>query len=288
MGRMRFSITKGMAFLIPPIPPSIGLCSRPGQLGILVPNTGPAWAYGLQEADYGMLLPLRDNTSMQRLYVGLSQCRYRDSRVTLRIRLPGERIHSGDSLYRLMEVTIMKSYRMATSALAGAILASVYTIAPAQTTPAQSDQGRAGSPSASANPSSGASTGTTTRSGAGAATVTVPMVVLVPVDTQPDSQLNNGCWVRLTDNDATPKKGNDILTIVGRMYMPSFETPTGVNWSRKADALTVGPKAAVKVFSDPNYQGSSATLRGGQQVKDLSKELGFVQSIDSLQVDCTA
>ena len=114
------------------------------------------------------------------------------------------------------------------------------------------------------------------------------MVILMPVEAQEDPKLNNGCWVRLIDKDAMPKKGNDVLTIVGRMYMPSFETPSGVNWSRKADSLTVGPRASVTVFSDRDYKGSAAKLSAGQQVKDIAKELGFVKSIDSLQVDCTA
>lgn len=125
-------------------------------------------------------------------------------------------------------------------------------------------------------------------SGAGTTTVTVPMLVLVPVEVQTDPKLNNGCWVRLTDKEAMPKSGSDILTVVGRMYMPSFETPSGVNWSRKADSLTVGPNARVTVYSDRDYKGSSAKLTGGQQVKDISKELGFVKSIDSMQVECTA
>ncbi|WP_420473726.1 hypothetical protein [Noviherbaspirillum sp. ST9] len=135
--------------------------------------------------------------------------------------------------------------------------------------------------------SGASSTPGSAQSAPGTATVTVPLVVLIPVE-QEERTLNNGCWVRLTDKDAMPKKGNDVLTVVGRMYMPSFETASGVNWSRKADSLTVGPKASVTVFSERDFKGSSAKLSGGQQVKDISKELGFVKSIDSLQVDCTA
>lgn len=143
--------------------------------------------------------------------------------------------------------------------------------------------------SSSGAQSSGApSTGSSAQGGSGTTTVTVPMVVLVPVEVQTDPKLNNGCWVRLTDREAMPKQGNDILTIVGRMNMPSFQTASGVNWSRKADSLTVGPNANVTVYSDKDFKGSSAKLSGGQQVKDLNKELGFVKSIDSLQVDCTA
>lgn len=138
-----------------------------------------------------------------------------------------------------------------------------------------------------ADTSGAPSTQGTAQSAPGTTTITVPMVILIPVE-QENSTLNNGCWVRLTDKDAMPKKGNDILTVMGRMYMPSFETASGVNWSRKADSLTVGPKASVTVYSDRDFKGSSAKLTAGQQVKDLNKELGFVKSIDSLQVDCTA
>lgn len=164
-------------------------------------------------------------------------------------------------------------------------------LAAASTTAFAQERGTSSSPSgasASTDSSGAPSTGSTSQSGAGTTTVTVPMVVLVPVEVQTDPKLYNGCWVRLTDKEAMPKQGNDILTIVGRMSMPSFQTPSGVNWSRKADSLTVGPNASVTVFSDKDFKGSSAKLTGGQQVKDLNKELGFVKSIDSLQVDCTA
>jgi hypothetical protein len=166
-----------------------------------------------------------------------------------------------------------------------ALLAATSMAAQAQSDTASPSQS---GPSSSAQSSGAPSTGSSAQGGAGTTTVTVPMVVLVPVEVQTDPQLNNGCWVRLTDKDAMPRQGNDILTIVGKMNMPSFQTASGVNWSRKADSLTVGPKASVTVYSEKDFKGSSAKLTGGQQVKDLNKELGFVKSIDSLQVDCAA
>lgn len=184
----------------------------------------------------------------------------------------------------------MKQRRLAVSILAGAFLIGGYSIAPAQT--AQSSTGSMQSGNAPSGPgtASGASSPHAGAAGSGAdtATVTVPMLVLVPVEVQNNPQLNNGCWVRLVDKDAMPGKGSDILTIVGTMGMPSFQTPSGVNWSRKADSLTVGPNATVTVYSDKNYQGTVAKLSPGQQVKDLNKELGFAQSIDSLKVSCNA
>lgn len=166
-----------------------------------------------------------------------------------------------------------------------ALLAAVSMTAHAQSGTTSQEQS---APPANAQSSGAPPTGSTAQSGAGTTTVTVPMVVLVPIEVQTDPKLNNGCWVRLTDKEAMPKQGNDILTIVGRMNMPSFQTASGVNWSRKADSLTVGPNANVTVYSEKDYKGSSAKLTGGQQVKDLNKELGFVKSIDSLQVDCAA
>ncbi len=184
-----------------------------------------------------------------------------------------------------------KPYRPILSMLAGAVLVAAQTVAFSQTTqsPSSPPQSGSGAGSMSSGTSSDTnSSGGTTQSSVDTTTVTVPMVVLVPVEVQTTPMLNNGCWVRLTDKDATPKKGNDILTILGRMSMPSLQTPSGINWSRKADSLTVGPHARVTVFSDSDYKGSAAKLNGGQQINDINKELKFVKSIDSLQVDCTA
>ncbi len=121
---------------------------------------------------------------------------------------------------------------------------------------------------------------------AGTTVVTVPLVILVPAQTQPDSQLYNGCWVQLKDKDAMQGKGSDLLTIVGTMHLPELKTPSGINWARKADSLQIGPKANVTIYADENYKGTSARLRSGQEVKDLNKELGFAKSIDSLKIAC--
>lgn len=157
---------------------------------------------------------------------------------------------------------------------------------PQQSTP--TDQGSSGASAASTDQrSSGAPSAPAAMSTTGITVTTVPMVVLVPVEAQAETGLNNGCWVRLQDKDAMVR-GNEVLTIVGRMYMPSFETPSGVNWSRKADSLTVGPNAKVTVFGERNYEGKMAALEPGQQIRDLNGDLGMSKSIDSLRVDCVA
>jgi hypothetical protein len=122
----------------------------------------------------------------------------------------------------------------------------------------------------------------------GVDTAAGPRVIIAPPAVQADPLLNNGCWVRLTDKEAMPKKGKDILTIVGAIVMPSFETPSGVDWTHKADSLIVGPNASATVYSDKNYKGDAARLKGGQEVKDLNKELGFVEAIGSMRLECTA
>jgi hypothetical protein len=42
----------------------------------------------------------------------------------------------------------------------------------------------------------------------------------------------------------------------------------------------------VTIYGEQDFKGNSATLKAGQQIKDVRKELGFVQSIDSLKVSC--
>jgi hypothetical protein len=159
-------------------------------------------------------------------------------------------------------------------------------------------------------------TGTTSGATAGGTTtvpvpVTVPLTVLMPVEVQKDPQLNNGCWVRLASNagqgttgatgtsgasgtsmssaataSSSAKAANE-LTVAGQLNLPNFSIPSGVNWAQKTDSLVVGPNATVIVFGEPQYRGNSATLKAGQEVKDVRKELGFMQSIGSMQVNCS-
>src|SRR6478672_4340096 len=81
-----------------------------------------------------------------------------------------------------------------------------------------------------------------------------PVVVLVPIEAQSDPAFYNGCWARLLDNIDKPK-GKEYLNIVGKMYMPSLQTASGVDWKQKADGLSIGPKALVTVYGQENFQG---------------------------------
>jgi hypothetical protein len=112
------------------------------------------------------------------------------------------------------------SKRVSVSTLLAAMLACGYAPVSAQSGSGMGNTSQTRSEQSTGDASGAPSASGTAKSGAGATTVTVPMVVLVPVEVQTDPKLYNGCWVRLTDKDAMPKKGSDILTIVGWMYWP--------------------------------------------------------------------
>lgn len=118
---------------------------------------------------------------------------------------------------------------------------------------------------------------------------TVPIVVVVPATDQSKTALNahEGCWVRLMDN-VDRVKGNEYMTIFGSKYMPTMKTASGADWARKMDGINVGPEALVTVFGEPDYGGRGVILRPNQVVQDFHKDLGFVNAIESIKVDCKA
>jgi hypothetical protein len=118
---------------------------------------------------------------------------------------------------------------------------------------------------------------------------TVPVVVLVPANDEGkrDQNPRDGCWVRLMDN-VDKVKGNETMTIFGSKYMPSLKTASGEDWARKTDGINIGPEALVTVFDEPGYRGHGIILRPNQVVQDLRKDLGFVNAIESMKVDCRA
>lgn len=118
--------------------------------------------------------------------------------------------------------------------------------------------------------------------GTGAASAPPPL--LAPAS-QPDPMLNNGCWVQLMDNIETPKS-REYLTIVGAKYMPRLATPTGQTWAGRSDGMSIGPHAQVTVYGEENYGGRSFTIRPNSIVQDLRANLGFVNSIASMKIDC--
>lgn len=121
-------------------------------------------------------------------------------------------------------------------------------------------------------------------SGAAGGSAAASRTLIYPAS-QPDPLLNNGCWVQLMDNVDKPK-GREYLTIVGGKYMPALETASGKNWAGRADGISVGPNATVKVYAGHAYTGLSVVLEPNQIVQDLRADLGPVDSIDSMQIEC--
>jgi hypothetical protein len=178
----------------------------------------------------------------------------------------------------------------------GGFLGSIFGGGDAPTARAATPPAADTAPLASANAgvvTSGASaagaagaTGTAARSGATPA-ATIPVLVLVPEDMSKDPTLYNGCWAQLVDKQQTPNQ-SDLLTVVGRMYMPSLQTASGVNWNGKADGLVIGPNAVVTAYPAPEYKGNPVVLKSGRVIADVRQDLGFVSAIGSMKVECAA
>lgn len=108
--------------------------------------------------------------------------------------------------------------------------------------------------------------------------------LLVPAS-QPDPMLNNGCWVQLMDNIETPRS-REYLTIIGTKYMPELETASGKGWAGRADGLSAGPNAQVTVYGEKGFGGRGVDIRPNSIVQDLRANLGLVNSIESMKIDC--
>lgn len=108
--------------------------------------------------------------------------------------------------------------------------------------------------------------------------------LLVPAS-QPDPMLNNGCWIQLMDNIETPRS-REYLTIIGAKYMPELETASGKGWARRADGLSIGPNAQVIVYGEKDFGGRGVAIRPNSIVQDLRAELGLVDSIESMKIEC--
>lgn len=118
----------------------------------------------------------------------------------------------------------------------------------------------------------------------GTMTIDVPVVMLVPMQFREDPNLAKGCWVRLYNDENL--KGNDELTVVGPMQLKSLKMPGGVNWKHKAESLIVGPKARVTIYESELFKKKEAAFQPGQQVPNLRKGFGFLNSMESIKVEC--
>ncbi|WP_334186359.1 hypothetical protein [Noviherbaspirillum sp.] len=135
-----------------------------------------------------------------------------------------------------------------------------------------------------ANPAWAQSVSVTPNAAAASANPSKPVTVLAPAS-QPDPLLNNGCWVQLSDNIGTPAK-QEYLTIIGSKYMPTLETVTGQNWNGRADGMSVGPNALVAAYGEEGYGGPAVLFRPNQIVQDLRANLGLIDSIESMKIEC--
>lgn len=184
-------------------------------------------------------------------------------------------------------------YHLLKTAIPGILLAGLGTAcspASAQTAPTPSREGAAAvrqAPSSAGAAARPAGPGATqphhgARTGA-------PVMVLVPAVEESRTARNpqDGCWVRLMDN-VDKVKGTETMTIFGSKYMPDLKTARGEDWAQKMDGINIGPNALVTVFGEPDYGGRGVVLRPNQVVQDFHKDLGFVNAVESMKVDCRA
>lgn len=184
-------------------------------------------------------------------------------------------------------------YRLSKMAISGILTAGLgisCSMTAAQSASAASRENpAAGRPvtSAASGPAGQASQGGTQAQGN--ARTTVPVMVLVPATSgnNANQDPHAGCWVRLMDN-VDKVKGNEYMTILGSKYMPSLKTRSGEDWAQKMDGMNIGPEALVTVYDEPDYGGRTILLRPNQVVQDFRKDLGFVNAIESMKVDCKA
>jgi 3-hydroxyisobutyrate dehydrogenase-like beta-hydroxyacid dehydrogenase len=82
-----------------------------------------------------------------------------------------------------------------------------------------------------------------------------------------------------------------LVYLVASFIAPSSEirslhTPVGLDWHHKAESVIVGPKASLTVYEVEGFRGEERTFPPGFEVRQLRKDLGFIQSIDALKLSC--
>ncbi|MFL6717244.1 MAG: hypothetical protein ACJ8G3_12880 [Burkholderiaceae bacterium] len=111
-----------------------------------------------------------------------------------------------------------------------------------------------------------------------------PLVLLDPTELRAKPTLARGCWVWLFPD--TNYQGQDSIAVAGPADIQSLHTPAGLDWHGKAESLIVGPKASLTVYEVQGFRGQERTFPPGFEVKQLRKDLGFIQSIDALRLSC--
>lgn len=81
-------------------------------------------------------------------------------------------------------------------------------------------------------------------------------------------------------------QGKDNIAVAGPAEIQSLHTPLDLDWHRKAESLNVGPNASLTVYEVQGFRGQERTVPPGFEVQQLRKDLGFIQSIDALKLNC--
>lgn len=111
-----------------------------------------------------------------------------------------------------------------------------------------------------------------------------PLLLLDPTELRSKPTLARGCWVWLFPG--TNYQGKDSIAVAGPAEIQSLHTPAGLDWHSKAESLIVGPQASLTVYEVQGFRGKERTFPPGFEVQQLRKDLGFIQSIDALKLDC--
>lgn len=111
-----------------------------------------------------------------------------------------------------------------------------------------------------------------------------PLVMLDPTELRSKPTLARGCWVWMFPG--TNFEGDNSIAVAGPAEITSLHTPVGLDWHSKAESLIVGPKASLTVYEVQGFRGQEKTFPPGFEVRQLRKDLGFIQSIDALKLSC--
>lgn len=111
-----------------------------------------------------------------------------------------------------------------------------------------------------------------------------PLVMLDPTELRSKPTMAKGCWVWMFPD--TNYKGKDSIAVAGPAEIRSLHTPVGLDWHHKAESVIVGPKASLTVYEVEGFRGEERTFPPGFEVRQLRKDLGFIQSIDALKLSC--
>jgi hypothetical protein len=131
--------------------------------------------------------------------------------------------------------------------------------------------------------SAAASTAQPSGRGRAAPDASAARLVVMPARIVDDKGFAGGCWVHFYDG--IDFRGRQ-LTLVGPLDLANMKE-TGEPW-RDWDSVVVGPKARVTTYDAENFQGPAAKLEPRQRIKDLTRETGRFDDIESVQLSCAS